>query len=70
MSSHTRDRIRNESIRKIVEIAPIVEKMIEAWLRWFRYVWRRPIGTPIRRVNQMDDSPSFTGEVRARQIIN
>lgn len=31
-------------------LADIMEKMIECRLRWFEYVWRRPIETLVRKV--------------------
>ena len=32
----------------------IVKKMVESHLRWFEYVWRRPIETQVRRVDQKE----------------
>ncbi|KAF1897306.1 hypothetical protein Lal_00035009 [Lupinus albus] len=53
MSGHTRqDRNRNEDIRDKVEVTPIVEKMVESRLRWFRHVRKRPLEASIR-MNQM-----------------
>ncbi|KAF1863075.1 hypothetical protein Lal_00018922 [Lupinus albus] len=58
MSEHTRqDRIRNECTREKVGVASIVEKIVELCLRWFGYVWRKPIETPKRRVDQTEVSP-------------
>jgi len=37
------DRIRNDDIREIVQVAPIVEKMVETRLMWFG-VERRLVG--------------------------
>ena len=44
-----RDKIRNEQIYKMIEVAPIDEKMRENRLRWFGYIQRRPINAPIRK---------------------
>nr|ABD32695.2 RNA-binding region RNP-1 (RNA recognition motif); Calcium-binding EF-hand [Medicago truncatula] len=44
MSGKTRhDRIRNDTIRERVGVAPIVEKLVENRLRWFGHVERRPV---------------------------
>ncbi|RDX94414.1 hypothetical protein CR513_23200, partial [Mucuna pruriens] len=51
ISRHTsQNRIKNECIREKVEIAYIVENMVESRSRWFGHVWRRPAETPIRKV--------------------
>lgn len=36
-----RDRIRNENICGMVGVAPIVDKVRENRLRWFRHVYHR-----------------------------
>ena len=36
------DRIRNDTIRERVGVAPIVEKLVENRVRWFGNVERRP----------------------------
>ena len=43
------DRIRNEVIRSLVEVAPIEEKLREMRLRWFGHVKRRSEAAPVRR---------------------
>ncbi|KAH1193556.1 Craniofacial development protein 2 [Glycine max] len=48
------DKIRNETIRERVGVAPIVEKMVENRLRWFGHVERRPVDSVVRRVDQME----------------
>ena len=44
-----RDKIRNELICKMIEVAPIEEKMRENRLRWFGHIQRRPINVPVRK---------------------
>jgi hypothetical protein len=48
-----RDRIRNDTIRKSVGVAPIAEKLVENRLRWFRHVERRLVDAIMRRVDHM-----------------
>ena len=51
MSGHTlRNKIRNEDIRKGLELANIKEKMKENHLRWFWHVQRRPISVLVRKM--------------------
>jgi len=70
MSGYTRmDRIRNEEIRKKVGVAPISEKMVESRLRWYGHVGRRTENHPVRRVDQMDDSPGVRGRGRPKRTI-
>jgi len=57
MSGRTRRvRIRNDTIRERVEVAPIVEKTVENRLRWFGHVERRHVDVVVRRVDQMEES--------------
>ena len=51
-----RDRIRNDNIRERVAVAPIVGKMVETRLRWFRLVERKLVDSVVRRVDQMEGS--------------
>ena len=44
-----KDKIRNERIHKMIEAAPIEEKMRENRLQWFCHIQRRPINVPIRK---------------------
>jgi hypothetical protein len=47
---HTRrDRVRNKDIWDRVGVAPIEEKLIRHWLRWFGHVQRRTPEAPVRR---------------------
>ena len=41
------DRVRNDDIRDRLGIAPIEEKLIQHWLRWFGHVQRRPPEAPV-----------------------
>jgi hypothetical protein len=46
---HTRrDGVRNDDIWDRVGVAPIEEKLIQYWLRWFGHVQRRPPEAPVR----------------------
>ena len=46
---HTRrDRVRNDDIRDRLGLAPIEEKLVQHWLRWFGHVRRRPPEAPVR----------------------
>jgi hypothetical protein len=47
--------IRNDSIRKRVGVAPIVEKMVENRLRKFGNVERRPVDYVARTVDVEED---------------
>ena len=45
---HTRiDRVRNDDMRDRLEVAPIEEKLVQHWLRWFGHVQRRPPEAPV-----------------------
>ena len=43
-----KDRVRNDDIRDRLGVAPIEEKFIQHWLRWFGHVQRRPSEAPVR----------------------
>jgi len=52
MSGKTRqDRIRNDTIRERVGLAPFVEKLVENMLRWYGHVERRPVDVIVRRID-------------------
>ena len=41
---HTRmDRVRNDDIRDRLGVAPIEEKLVQHWLRWFGHEQMRPL---------------------------
>jgi len=63
------DRIRNDTIRERVGVAPIVEKLVENRLRWFGHVERRPVDVVVRRVDQMEESQVRRGIGRPRKTI-
>ena len=48
------DKVRNEDIRTLVEVAPIKDKMRENRLWWFDHIGHQPIDAPIRRVEKID----------------
>ena len=39
------DRLRNDDIRDRLGVAPIEEKLVQHWLRWFGHVQRGPSKT-------------------------
>lgn len=62
MSGHTKeDRVRNKCIKEKVEIASFVEKIVKSRLGWFGQMWRRPIETLVKKVDQMVGSPIVRG---------
>jgi len=63
------NRIRNDTIRERMGVAPIVEKLIENRLRWFRHVERRPVDAVVRRVNQMDENHVKRDRGRPKKTI-
>jgi hypothetical protein len=70
MSGKTRrDKIRNDTIRERVGVAPIVENLVENKLRWFVHVERRPVDTVVRRVDQMEESQLKRGKGRPRKTM-
>ena len=47
-----KDKIRNEEIRKKVDVASIENKMRENRLRWFGHIRRRPNDALVRRMEK------------------
>ena len=47
------DRIRNETIRDMVGVVAVEDKMREARLRWFGHVCRRDVNAPVRRCERL-----------------
>ena len=52
----------NERICKMIEVAPIEEKMRKNRLRWFSHIQRRPINAPVWK----SDAIHFEGNARGR----
>jgi len=70
MSGQTRqDRIRNDTIRERVGVAPIAKKLVENRLRWFGHVERRIVDAVVRRVDQMEESQVKRGRGRPKKTI-
>lgn len=70
MKGHTRKgNITNECNKEKVRVTLIKEKMIESRLRQFGNQCR-PIEAPIRRVDQMDNSPIVRGRRRPRKTVD
>ena len=64
---HTRrDRVRNDNIRDRLGVAPIEEKFLQHRLRWFGYVQRRPLETPVRSRILCQDSNVKKGSGRPK----
>ena len=70
MCGHTRkDKIRNELIRNKVGVVPIEEKMRETRLKWFDHMRRRPVGAPVRRVDEMEQVVKKRGRGRPKKTL-
>lgn len=70
MSGHIiYDRINNKYIKEQSGVAPIVERMVGSSLKWFGHAMRKLIEIPIRRVDEVKDSPIDRGKGRPRKII-
>ncbi|PKA49222.1 ataxia telangiectasia mutated family protein [Apostasia shenzhenica] len=68
MCGYTRsDRMRNEYIRKKVDVAPIEDKLRESRLRWFGHLNRRPIEAPIRKIELLDFAHVQRGRGRPKK---
>jgi Reverse transcriptase (RNA-dependent DNA polymerase). len=61
-----KDKIRNEHIRRLVEVAPIQDKLRENRLRWFGHVKRRPITAPVRKSELINIAGNARGRGRPK----
>ena len=70
MSRHTRnDKFRNDYIREKVGVSPIEKKITEIRLRWFRYVQRRPLEAPVRKIDQIVFSLIKRGKGKPKKTL-
>src|SRR5450432_2740227 len=65
-----RDKIRNETIRKWVGVAPIEGKLRENRLRWFGHVYRRPEDAVVKRVDRLALSSNARGRGRPKLTLD
>ncbi|KAI8562254.1 hypothetical protein RHMOL_Rhmol03G0020600 [Rhododendron molle] len=65
-----RDRVRNETVREIVGVAPIEEKLRENRLRWFRHVYRRPGDAIVKRADRIALGSNATGRCRSKLTLD
>ena len=63
------DRMRNEVIRGLAEVAPIEEKMRESRLRWFGHVKRRSVAAPVRRCEKINPPGGKRGRGRPKKSL-
>lgn len=47
-------RLKIDNIRESVGVTPVIQKMVENRLRWFKHVERRSLNYVVRRVNQTE----------------
>ena len=47
-----------DNVREKVEGSPIVKMMVEACLRWFEHVWRRPVEARVKKVDRVRVIPN------------
>ncbi|KAI8523159.1 hypothetical protein RHMOL_Rhmol13G0051900 [Rhododendron molle] len=65
-----RDRIRNETVREMVGVAHIEEKLRENRLRWFRHVYRRPGDAVVKRADMIVLGSNATGRGRPKLTLD
>ena len=65
-----RDRIRNETVREMVGVAPIEEKLRENRLRWFGHVYRRPVDAVVKRADMIDLGSNTMGRGRPKLTLD
>lgn len=68
------DKIKNDKIRESVEVASIVEKMVENRLRWFGHIERIPVDCVVRIIYQIERRQIIRGRWRStgtiREVVN
>ena len=64
------DRIRNETVREMVGVVPIEEKLRENRLRWFGHVYRRPADAVVRRVDRITLGRKEQGRGRPKLTLD
>ena len=65
-----RDRIRNATVREMVDVAPIEEKLRENRLRWFEHVYRRPADAVVKRVDRIALGRKAQGRGRPKLTLD
>jgi hypothetical protein len=65
-----RDRIRNETVREMVGVAPIDEKLRENRLRWFGHVYRRPTESIVKRADRIALHSNAPGRGRPKLTLD
>lgn len=69
MVTQDKTRLRMKEF-EIVGIKSIVENMVEFHLRVFEYAWRRRIKSPIKKVDQIKNSPRIRGRWKRRKLYD
>ncbi|KAI8543109.1 hypothetical protein RHMOL_Rhmol08G0192900 [Rhododendron molle] len=65
-----RDRIKNETFREMVGVAPIEEKLWENRLRWFGHVYRRLGDAVVKRADRIALGSNATGTGRPKLTLD
>ena len=61
------DKISNGTIRDLVKVAHIEDKMRETRLRWFGHVKRRSVDAPVRRCKRINIPEGKRGRGRPKK---
>lgn len=59
-----RDRIKNETVREMIQVVPVEEKLRENTLQWFGHIYRSPVDAIIKRVDRIVLGSNATGRGR------
>lgn len=65
-----RDMIRNETIREMVNVVLIEEKLRQNRLMWFGHIYRRPIDVVVKRVDRLVLGSNATGRERPELTLD